>query len=59
MKDKRTQELIDTDVATAQALGGKGTPFNVIIFPDGTYETVAGALPYNQWQVILQSYGQS
>lgn len=45
---------LERDVATAMALGGAGTPFSVIIYPDQTYKAVSGALPYEQWQELLQ-----
>lgn len=46
---------IAADTATAQQLGGRGTPFSVIQFADGSIKPVSGALPFAQWQALLNS----
>jgi len=50
------EALVRNDTDTAAALGGSGTPFSVVIFPDNSYKTVSGAVPYEQWVTLLQSY---
>lgn len=44
---------VATDFTAARALGGSGTPYSVIVFPDGTTKPVSGSLPYAQWATIL------
>jgi protein-disulfide isomerase len=46
---------VENDVQSALALGGSGTPFNVIEFADGTRKAASGALPYENWMQILSS----
>lgn len=45
--------LIATDSAAAAAFGGRGTPFSVIQYPDGTIEAVSGALTFSGWKERL------
>ena len=47
-------ERVLDDERTAMTLGGGGTPFSVIIYPDGTSRAVSGALPYNQFKALVQ-----
>ncbi len=49
------QNRINLDRVVAQSNGGSGTPFNVIQFADGTTKPVSGALPYAQWQALLNN----
>lgn len=51
--DDTISQQIASDVATAQALGGNGTPFSVILFADGRTQPVSGALPYANWRALL------
>lgn len=44
---------VQSDALTASAFGGNGTPFSVIVFPDGSTKPVSGALPYENWQAAL------
>lgn len=53
LNDPTIEARVTTDRATAQALGGNGTPYNVILFADGEAQVVPGALPYDQWVNIL------
>jgi protein-disulfide isomerase len=46
-------EQIALDKAVATAFGGSGTPFSVIVFPDGTTKPVTGAVPYEQFNAVL------
>ena len=54
--DAAIQERIKNDSLTAFSLGGSGTPFSVIIYPDNSYKVVPGAVPYEQWQGLLAGY---
>lgn len=42
----RHKSVIDADLENAVASGGRGTPHSIIIAPDGTMQTVNGAVPY-------------
>ena len=53
--DQSIAAQINADMAAAQALGGSGTPFSVIVFADGSLRPVSGALPYAQWVQLLNS----
>jgi len=44
---------IQSDLDTAISFGGSGTPFSVIVYEDGTTRPVSGALPYEQWTMLL------
>jgi protein-disulfide isomerase len=46
---------VQLDTQQALALGGSGTPFNVVEFADGTTKVATGALPYANWTQILTS----
>jgi len=51
--DTRLQARVENDRQVAEALGGRGTPFNLIVKTDGTVTPVSGALPYEQWLGLL------
>ncbi len=53
MSSEAPLALVQQDAETAQALGGQGTPFSVIVFADGSTRPVSGALPYEQWKSLL------
>lgn len=53
-EDPAIKSLIATDAAAAASVGGSGTPYSVIAFPDGTLRPVNGALPYEQWIPLLE-----
>lgn len=44
---------IANDTQVAKSLGGSGTPFSVIIFPDKVHKPISGALPYEKWVTLL------
>ena len=52
--DEAITAQIEADMIAAQALGGRGTPYSVIVFPDDTIRPVSGALPYTQWIQLLE-----
>lgn len=45
--------IVEADTQRALALGGSGTPFNVVEFADGTTRVASGALPYANWASIF------
>lgn len=47
---------IENDANTAAALGGSGTPFSVVLYPDNSFKTVSGAVPYEQWKKMIDAY---
>ena len=51
--DPQILQQVEEDKAVATALGGSGTPFSVIIYPDNSTKSVSGAVPYEQWQAVL------
>lgn len=53
MQSSDITDDISTDITTAKAFGGTGTPFSIIVFPDGSTRPVSGALPYEQWRSAL------
>lgn len=44
---------VQADADAARSLGGRGTPYSVVRFPDGTQRPVSGALPYADWIRVL------
>lgn len=42
----RHDERIDSDIENAVATGGRGTPWSIVIGPDGTTYPLSGAQPY-------------
>jgi len=53
MQTDDVYEQVATDLATARAFGGSGTPFSVVVFADETTRSVSGALPYQNWISLL------
>lgn len=54
VNDEATQAIVQDDLETVQELGATGTPYNLIIHPDGRVEEVKGALPYNNWLPLIK-----
>lgn len=54
LRSTEIAERIASDVAAARAYGGRGTPFSVVQFADGTTQAVSGALPFERWQTLLR-----
>lgn len=50
---KYDQRVAD-DVADAQKAGGRGTPYSIIIAPDGTKSPIGGALPFEGIKASIQ-----
>lgn len=53
LTDQKIIDRIAVDEATAAAFGGRGTPFSVIHYSDGTTRAVSGALPYENWAALV------
>ena len=52
-ENSEIQNQIALDSVTAAQFGGRGTPFSVIVFSDGSTKPVSGALPYSNWKSLL------
>jgi protein-disulfide isomerase len=54
--DPKTKALVDGDVAAVSAFGQQGTPFSIVVNnSDKSGRPVSGAVPYEQWKVVLES----
>lgn len=53
MNDPIVHEQVKQDESVAVALGGGGTPFNVVVYPDGTQKAVPGALSLAQFKALV------
>ena len=53
MSDPVIHEQLKEDESTAVALGGGGTPFNVVVYPNGTQKAVPGALSLAQFKALV------
>lgn len=49
-------DKIKADIEDAKVAGGRGTPYSVIIGPDGTKEPLSGALPYSSVKAAVDKY---
>ena len=49
----RFDQHVQEDVQDAQAAGGTGTPYTVVIGPDGTVYPVSGAQPYSAVKAVI------
>ncbi len=55
MNDPSMRDIVSADLAAAQAAGGRGTPFSVIVDSQGNAKPVSGALPYDNWIQLLET----
>lgn len=53
VSSKRHEPRIDSDMDNATALGGNGTPFNVLLTKDGKSFTFSGALPIERVRPLV------
>jgi protein-disulfide isomerase len=53
LEDPTIEERINQEAQEAGSIGGQGTPFNVIAFPDGTMIPVPGAYPYEVFADVI------
>ena len=54
LKDKTIASLVNEDREEASGAGANGTPFSVMIAPDGQMLPFSGALPYEQVRGIVE-----
>lgn len=47
LNDAETQQAVIDDTEEVLALGGNGTPYSVIVTPEGTLYAISGAIPYS------------
>jgi len=50
------EDAIDADMADAQQAGARGTPYSVILGPNGETEPLSGALPYASVKTVVEKY---
>ena len=50
---KRFADNVEEDLQNAQATGGQGTPWNIIVTKDGRYLPLSGAMPYETMKKII------
>ena len=55
INNQEIKDIVTEDLRVAQSLGGRGTPFSVIVDSDGGLKPVSGALPYEHWMNALNS----
>jgi len=53
-ESKEFKTKVDSDMASGAATGGNGTPWSIIIKPDGTYESINGAQPYTVVKAMIE-----
>lgn len=46
-------QAVDDDIADANAAGGSGTPYSVVVAPNGKTFTISGAQPYASFKSII------
>lgn len=56
---KEFANTIDTQMANAAATGGSGTPWSIIVLPDGTYRSINGAQPYTVVKAMIDEILQN
>jgi len=49
-------DLVDQDATEAQLAGGRGTPYSILIAPDGTKIPISGAQPFASVQSAIEPY---
>lgn len=53
------ESQIQEDADMAVSLGGQGTPFSVVVYPDDSTEVVRGALPEEHWISLIEKWEKS
>lgn len=54
MEDRAIEDEIVRDLNEARSVGGSGTPFVVVVGPDGELTSFSGALPYEQIASVIE-----
>ena len=55
INDPEVGLIVQNDLDTAISFGGRGTPFSVIVYADGSTKSVVGALPPAQWNDLFSA----
>ncbi|MCR4274433.1 MAG: DsbA family protein [Candidatus Campbellbacteria bacterium] len=53
--DGTFKQKVEDNVQAAMAAGGRGTPYTVILTPDGQKTPLGGALPYEQLEQVVKT----
>lgn len=53
LDSKQYSQAVDDDLADAAAAGGRGTPYSIVIAPNGKTYAVSGAQPYATFKSII------
>lgn len=56
LESGKYKSRVDDDIADAQAAGGRGTPYSVVIGPDGQKAPISGAQPYASVKAAVDQY---
>lgn len=56
LEEEKYDDKISSDMADARAAGGRGTPYSVIIGPNGEKEPIPGAQPYESVKAAVEKY---
>ncbi|MFA7314491.1 MAG: thioredoxin domain-containing protein [Candidatus Magasanikbacteria bacterium] len=56
LETKQFASVVQAHEADGQAAGGQGTPYSVLIGPDGTKTAINGAYPYAQVEQMVKKY---
>jgi len=56
LETKQFASVIQAHEADGQAAGGQGTPYSILIAPDGTKTPINGAYPFAQVEQMIQQY---
>lgn len=56
VSDGTFKQAVEDDVQAATTAGGRGTPYTVILTPDGVKTPVGGALPYEQMEQLVKTF---
>ena len=56
LSERKYNQKIDDDIADAATAGGRGTPYSVIIGPNGEKEALSGAQPYAALKAAVEKH---
>jgi len=56
LADGKYNQKIESDMADAAKAGGRGTPYSVVIGPNGEKEAISGAQPYENVKAVVEEY---
>ena len=58
LEDETVIGQVEVDASVAQSMGGRGTPYSVVVHSDGLIQPISGALPLNEWYRLIDIYRQ-